>query len=189
MRTIEIAIAAGERIPFQVIGDFFHLLETTSPVDIEFLKNGATQYAASGMEFGFFVRPSGGFTGLAFTSAVAQTFKIAYGLGDGGYNRTTGSVQIIGQQGAFTEGRVSLTNANQAIIGANASRKYLMVQNNDAVAVMRVTLNGGAAMVGQGFRVQPGNMLELNGYQSTAAINAIMETATAAAANVEFVTG
>lgn len=189
MRTLEIAIGAGERIPLNLVGDFFHLLETTNPINIEFLKLGAAQYTAKDMEFGFHVRPTGGFTGLVFTSAAAQTIKIAFGIGDGGYDRITGTVQIIGNQGAFAQGRISLTNVNQVLAAADANRKYTLLQNNDAAAVMRVNLAGVAATAGQGFRVPAGGTLELNGYQSTAAINVIMETATAAADNVEFVTG
>jgi len=189
MKTVSLFIGAGQTIEQNLLGNYFHLLETTAPVDINFMMNGAIQSTAKNMEFGFFSKPSSGFDGLFFTSATAQTIKIAVGFGDGGYNRTTGSVQVIGQQGAFTQGRVNLTNVNQTIIAANAACKYLLLQNNDAAQVMRVTLNGVAATAAQGFRVQPGGTLELSGYQASGAINAIMEAATAAAGNCEFVSG
>lgn len=189
MRTISIALTAGQRLQLELVGNYFHLLESTGGVDIDFVQNQAIIGTAKDMEFGFFAKPAGGFTALGFTSATGQTIKITVGMGDGGYNRTTGSVQISGNQGAFAQGRVSLTNVNQQIIAANAARKYLLIQNNDAAAVMRVMLDGNAATPTNGMRIQAGGTLELSGYQSSAAINCIMETATAAAGNVEFCSG
>jgi hypothetical protein len=189
MRTLEIAIEAGGRVPFQVNGDFFYLKETTSAVDIEFQQLGATKYEARGVEFGYHTRPDGGFDGLVFTSALAQTITVFYGSGDGGYDRITGSVQIIGQQGAITQESFSLTNAVQTLVAARATGKYTLIQNNDAAQSMRVTIDGSDPTAIKGFRIQPGLSMELHAYQTTGDIKAIMEAATATANNVEVAAG
>lgn len=189
MRTTSLTFTPGQNIVINTLGEFFHLLETTSGLDIEFMQNGSVVSKAQNMEFGFFVKPKGGYTALSLTSALAQTIKLALGQGDGGYNRTTGSVQIIGQQGVLAQSNVQLTNANKAIIAARAAGKYTMVQNNDPVAVMRVTVDGVAASPTRGFRLQPGQPLDFSTFNPTGEINACMETATATLANCEFASG
>lgn len=96
---------------------------------------------------------------------------------------------LAADQGAFTQGRVSLTNANQPLLAANPARRFLMLQNNDAAAVMRFTLDGNPATASNGFRLQPGDSFDLQGYQATGAINAMMESPTGTANNVEFTEG
>ncbi len=99
--------------------------------------------------------------------------------------KLSGNVTV-NNNGAATQNRVSLTNVNQQILAANAGRKYLMIQNNDAGAVMRVKIDGSAATAAQGFRIPAGSTYAFDGFNVTGAINCMMETATAAAGNVEF---
>jgi len=106
---------------------------------------------------------------------------------DGAVNsaKLSGNVTI-NNNGAATQNRVSLTNVNQQILAANAGRKYLMIQNNDAGAVMRVKIDGNAATAAQGFRIPAGSTYVFENFNVTGAINCMMETATGAAGNVEF---
>jgi hypothetical protein len=127
---------------------------------------------------------------ITHADAAEQAIKLTYGKGGRqGSAKVGGSIQIAGMQGAFTQGRASVTNANQAILPAKATRKFLMVQNNDLSQVLRVTLNGVAAGAAAGFRIEPGASLDLSGYLPTGAVNACMEAATGAANNVEFCEG
>lgn len=96
------------------------------------------------------------------------------------------SVSINNQQGAFTQGRVSLTNVAQTLLAANAVRRAATIQNNDAAQVMRYTLDGSNPSATAGFRLQPGESYDVPAYACTGAIKAIMEAATAAVNNVEF---
>lgn len=189
MKTLSIALTAGAYLQFEFGGNYFRMLETTGPVNVDLIKNGAVVATSLAVEAGYWDKPDAGFGAVGFLSATTQTIKIAINEGTGGMDRPIGSFQEISQQGVFTEGRVSLTNANQAIIAANAARKYLMVQNNDVAKVMRITLDGAAATATRGFRIQPGGSLELTKYIASGSINAFMETATSASNNVEFVTG
>lgn len=92
-------------------------------------------------------------------------------------------------QGAATQGRATVTNANQQIIPANAARRWLLVQNNDAAAVLRLTVDGSVASATNGFRIQAGDSMEIVDWQPTGAINVFTETAGSGAGNVEFAWG
>lgn len=189
MKTISLPLVAGQAVRLDGLGDYFHLLETVEPVDIEFMFNGQVQGEARSMEYGFFFKPTGGFSALGFTSATTQTIKYAIGIGDGGYNRTTGAVSILNQQGAHTETQKSVTNANQVLMAANAARRGGLIQNNDAAAVLRVTVDGAAASAARGFRVLAGGVFNLSDYAPSGAIYGCMETATGTLNNVEVAEG
>jgi hypothetical protein len=185
MKTVSLDLIAGQYLHLQLNGKSFELLATNQAIDVEFYQRGAVFDTARSMEAGFYDKPEGGFDSLGFVSATTQTIKIAYGLGTGGYNRTQGSVEIIGNQGAAVQPQLTLTNANQVIAAANAVRRSIAVQNNDATAVMRLTIDGTPATATRGFRILPGSLWEPHGVQPTGAINAMMETATAATFNCE----
>ncbi|MFA7399115.1 MAG: hypothetical protein WCZ98_01410 [Sideroxydans sp.] len=189
MRTITINLTAGVALPIYVGGNYFHLLETTAGIDVEFVRNQGVFATARNMEFGFSSRPSDGFEGLVLTSATTQAVKIVVGEGNGGYDRTTGSVQIIGNQGTFTQTAKSVTNAAQVAAAANTARKSIEVQNNSAAGVLRVRVDGTAASVSSGLRLQPGQSYVPQGYVPTGAISVCMETADATANNVEVIEG
>jgi hypothetical protein len=159
MRTSTILITAGQTIRMDFGGDYFHLLETTAGVDIDFLKNNSVQSTASNMEFGFFSQPKEGFDGIALTSATTQTVKIAVGYGAGGYNRTMGSVQITGQQGAFSAIAHAVSSTATTLIAANPYRKYLLIQNQDAAVTVGVSIGAGAYI-----NLAPGDSYELAAY-------------------------
>jgi len=177
MKTLSINLTAGQRLNFHLGGDYFHLLETTGPVDVDFLRRGAVESEARDMEFGFFAKPSFGFDELAFDSATTQTIKIAVGFGDGGYSRTTGSVQIIGQADTMAQTAPAVTNASGLLLAANASRKLLVVQNNDTVGNVFLNLAGAAATVAGGIKIEPGGSLILDTHLPASAIYAIGDIA------------
>lgn len=109
-------------------------------------------------------------------------------------NKKAGSSQVSGTisfgAGGMSQSRATVSNAASVqLLPANTARKYLLIQNNDLSTVMRLTLDGSAAKAGEGFRIEPGASFELATYAAAGAINAIMETATAAADNVEILEG
>lgn len=190
MRTITHNAVAGSAVKFHEIGNYFHLLETDSAVDVRFYKNGAIFAEAIGMEGGFFSQPAGGFDAIELVSAGAQTIKFAISDGTGGYNRTTGTVQVSNletRQGAFTQGAEIVTNASAELVAANAARRLLIVQNNDAAGNIFITTDGSAATVANGIKIAPGGLILLDVYCPTGAINAIGDIAVNA--NVTVVEG
>lgn len=173
MKTLNITFLAGQRIQLELIGNYIQLLETSSGVDIDFMRDGGVFAQALNMEFGFASKPEKKFTALAFTSAGAQTIKIAVGAGDGSYNRNSGVVQIIGQQGAATQAQKTVTNASGLLLAANAARKFLYIENNDAAGDIFVTIDGGAATIAKGKKIPPGGYWMFDTWSPSAAVYAI----------------
>lgn len=173
MRTILHNAVAGSAVKFHEIGNLFHLLETGGPVDIRFFKNGAIFAEASSMEGGFYSQPVNGFDAIEIASATAQAIKFAISDGTGGYNRTAGSVRVLGQQGAFSQAAATVTNVSGQLLAANASRRLLVVQNNHATGIVYISLDGSAATVAAGVRLGPGGFILLDEFTPSNAINAI----------------
>lgn len=99
MKTLEYTFLAGETKTFPG-GNFFMLLDTTSPVDILFSHSNRplSNESAEGVEAGFRTSPliveGRAFDSAKVTSALAQTVKVAISAGYGGYDRVFGSVDI-----------------------------------------------------------------------------------------------
>jgi hypothetical protein len=205
LRDQKVRIAAGEQITLAVDADYLRIKKSNIPVrfktvngdDFE-IKQGDEVSIAS-FQYVYIKNESAGdevidlYTGTKERVGSAELSGSVALTGDVSLSAATlaalENVTVQNVSGAFTQGRASVTNVNQVLIAANAARRYLLIQNNDASAVMRVNIAGNAAAAGQGFRVQAGGVLELSGFQSTQAINVMMETATAAAGNVEFSEG
>lgn len=98
-------------------------------------------------------------------------------VGDGEFLDSTlfGSISLAGGvstvQTAGTVGTVA-----GALFGARPGRKYLLIQNNGTDTIY-VRIDGGAVTTANGFKINPGGYLEINGNAPAAAINAISGTA------------
>jgi hypothetical protein len=82
-------------------------------------------------------------------------------------------VSVTNSAGAFAQAQATVTSASAVIAAANALRRYLLIQNNDTSGIIYVTLDGSAATPTNGLKIAPGASLELQGYCTTGAINAI----------------
>lgn len=177
MRTITLNAGAGSSTKFYQLGNYFHLLETAGAVDINFYKRGAIFAEARGMEAGFYAEPKGGFDEIEIVSASAQAIKFAISDGTGGYNRTTGTVSLSGQQGVFAQAAHTVTNASGQLLAAKANRRTLLVQNNHAAGNIFVTTDGSAATASNGIKITPGSLILLDVFCPTGSINAIGDIA------------
>lgn len=187
MRLYSLNVATGQAFDLAAFGDYVLVRSSAVDLIIENPESGEKIEVSQGDDFQFDRFSS---LRISHSSGADQAIKLIISTGKkAGSAKVGGSVTIAGNVGALAQGRASVTNVNQVIRNANPARKYFMVQNNDPVAVLRVNLAGAAATAAQGFRVQPGGVLELQNYQGSAAIYCIMETATAAAGNVEFLEG
>lgn len=84
-------------------------------------------------------------------------------------------VPVVSSGGAWTDRSIAnLSGASEALMPANAARKYLFIQNISANN-MGVNLFGGTAAIGTAGTITliPGASIELTNYPSTAAINII----------------
>ena len=189
MKTTQLSLTAGLEIKLSYAGEYFELLESVSGVDVEYISAGRNTGRAYNMLGGYWSRPKDGFTEIGFISATTQNIKFVTGTGEGGYNRSQGSVQILNQQGPQTQVQKTATNANLIALAENAARRMCSVQNNDTVAVMRITVDGTAATATRGQRVMAGMSYDAPAYCPTGAINIFMETAGSGPNNIEVIEG
>lgn len=121
-------------------------------------------------------------------SGVDQPIKLTVST-----NKKAGSAKVSGNvtftNNAFLQGRYSVSNVNVLLLAANSSRRYLLIQNNDTAAVLRVTIDGNPATAAEGFRLLPGDSIEFPTVAPSGAVNVMMETASAIVDNVEFAEG
>ena len=149
-------------------------------MDVRFFKNGAIFAEAIGMEGGFFSQPVSGFDAIELASVGAQTIKFAIADGSGGYNRVTGTVQVSNletRQGAFTQSNKTVINASGELLAANAARRMLLIQNNDAAGNIYVTTDGSAATTANGIKIEPAGLIMLDVFCPSGAVNAIGDIA------------
>lgn len=199
MLTINTTINAGQTIKFTDQGNFLRVMSAVAALTVRTYKNGQVLTESVGVGAGYAEEFSDIFHEVEVYSATTQAIQLVIRFGSKVYFDAppTGNVNISGQvhtvqdnvNGAFTQSRASVSNANTQILAANANRRYLLIQNNDAGQTLRVTVDGNAATATAGFRVAAGGVFEIPNFAVTGAINVIFENATAASNNVEFVTG
>ncbi len=109
MSTFTLPFSGGDTLTLPS-GAKFYLLDTTDPVDVDFLSKSGTklQESAANVEAGFWSAPKGGFGRVQISSATAQTVKVLITRGDAGNNRTIGSVQLLA--GTADVGNVGLSD-------------------------------------------------------------------------------
>lgn len=189
MRTLTVKIAAGATEEIGATGDYVRVRLAPYDVKIENTQTGEIVEASQGDDFQ--LSP---FTELRITNlgGVDAVFKVTIATGKKAGSAPgviSGTVTVGNNNGAFTQGRASLTNVAQTLLAANAARRTLTIQNNDGGQALRYTLGGTTPTASAGFRLLPGASVTIQGYACTGAINAIMEAATAATNNIEFVEG
>lgn len=202
MLTINTTITAGQTIKFTDQGNFLRVMSAAAALTVRTYQTGRVLTESVGVGAGYAEEFSDYFNEVEVYSATTQAIQLVIRLGSKVYFDAppTGNVSVTNiphvivdsmpaSNGAFTQGRSSVSNTNTQILAANTNRKYLLIQNNDAGQVLRVTVDGNAATTTTGFRVAAGGVFEIPNYAVTGAINVIFENATAASNNVEFVTG
>lgn len=173
---ITTTMGAGQRLEFFGEGDFFRLMNATNSVDVSYYFNGAEIAEASGVGAGYAERfTNRKFDRVAITSATAQTVQIATRNGNEVFYDTppVGNVAITNVNGAFTNVQATVTSASATIDAASPSRRYLLIQNNDASGDIFVRLDGGVATTLTGVKIPAGGSYELTGFVPTGAITAI----------------
>lgn len=177
-------LAANGPYRLLVAGEYFKILSATGPVDVQ-SDFGRLNSLVTGQ--GLAKNP---FSSLYFTdvSGAPNTLRVLVGDSDfidgvtGDVNvqnfPAVQSVNVLNNQGAFTQAQKTVTNASTQMLAANAARRYLLIQNNDATGIIYVNLTGAAATALNGVKLGPGASLEIHTYTPTAAITAIGSLAT-----------
>lgn len=167
----------AEAKEFTEQGDFFRVMSATAAVDVIFYDaTGAELARSEGVQSGYAERFRGRkFGKVRITSATAQAIQfVVRDENEVFYDQPpNGQVTVTNVRGAFTSTQKTVTNASGSLVAANAARRYLLVQNNDAAGIVYVNLQGATATAVNGVKLNPGDSLELQGYVPDNGITAI----------------
>lgn len=189
--TTSVTLGANERHEKREVGDFFRLMEAELPVNVTFYRDGKKTKEALGVRAGFAEDfEDGGFDRVdILNGATPNDVQFVVRLGSRiEYDvPPIGQVEVVNTSGAFTQSEPAVTNAagGVVVLAANPIRRYLLVQNNDALANLRVTLDGSAPTATHGIKLAPDGALEMSNYVPTGQVRVIADQATAAVTVVE----
>ena len=187
LRLVQLTVPAGGEINPGFTGDYVRVHGATVALKFK-TRNGDDFSLVQGQEAK--LEPFDEIT-FSHDDASAQTFTVYIGSrgSEASSAEVAGNVAITNVNGIFTQSRDNVTNLAKPILGANANRRYLLIQNNDASACLRVTLDGSDPSDLEGFRIGPGDSLEVPAFCCTGAVKAMMETASSSVNNVEWCEG
>lgn len=194
MRPYTLKIGVGELAQIQAIGNYIRVKTSAVPLLVEVPENSESAELEQGdaVELTAFNRLR-----ISHASGSEQTVKIYIGRNTrlvsaqvGGAVTVSGSVEVTNDSGnalpvtnaspvqaAFTNAAAIVTNASGQLIAANATRKFMLVQNKDAAGNIYLNLGGAAATVASGVKIPPGGSLLLDNTVPTGAIFAIGDIA------------
>lgn len=93
---ISVPLGAGESRLFALSGNYFELIDAANPVDVILSDVNGAQRSRMVQGTASFYSRAVNFSVVQITSASAQTIRFAYGSGETGTRRSTGSVTISG---------------------------------------------------------------------------------------------
>jgi len=184
MQTYTQTFAANQTWVLNITGKYFVTLDCTNPLNVRFYKAGQKLDLGdiSGLGRGLEVGPLAGlkeenaFDRVEIDVTGPDTVKIGIGNGAARYNNSLATV-VVTQNApvrsvAYANTQKTVTNASAQLIASNTTRTYLLIQNKDGSGNLFLNFGAGAATAANGIKVQPGGVYELNGNQSTQAIQA-----------------
>ena len=114
---------------------------------------------------------------IEITDVSGASNTVTFVIGDTGFlDGISGVMQVTStvpvQSGSFANAQKTVTNASAQLLAGNTARKYLLIQNNDAVGSIFVSF-GAAATLANGVKIAPGGAFEMADAQSTQELFAI----------------
>lgn len=189
--TVSVNLSANQALKVNETGDFFRLMEADLPITVRFYKNERKIFEAINVRSGYAETfEQGGYDRVELVNGATPN-DVQYVLRLGARVEydvpPTGLVEVTNTAGAFVQSEPAVTNAagGVQVLAANPLRRYLLVQNNDALANLRITVDGTPPTNTHGVRVVPGGSFELAGYVPTGAVRVLADQATAAVTAVE----
>lgn len=185
-----LAFTAGETKQFREVGSFFRILSTTGGiVDVMFYRAGACIAEAVGVQPGFSEKFDEPFTAVTIKSAAVQTIQFVIREGsEVTYDVPPGGTLIFpASSGAYAQTAPALSGTASNALAANAARRMLAIQNNDAAQTIWINCGGTATLAAPSIKLGPGGYWEApSGFVPTGAISVIATGATSA---VSFIQG
>jgi hypothetical protein len=93
---ISVVLGAGESRIFALSGEYFEVIDAPNPIDVVLSDFNGSQRARMNQASAAFYSKGVEYGVIQITSATAQTIRFAYGSGETGTRRATGSVTISG---------------------------------------------------------------------------------------------
>lgn len=172
-----LTLAAGVAVEFIEDANFFRMLDApAADLTLIFYDQGKEVGRAENVGSGYAENFRGGkFDKVRISSTAGGAVAFVMRLGNEvRYDKPpTGNVAVTNTAGAFTQAQKTVTNASGSLLAANAARRYLLIQNNDASGDIYVTLDGTAATTAKGIKIAAGGSYECQGYVPTGQIFAI----------------
>lgn len=181
MQTFSQSFAGATTWTLNVPGKYFTTLACSNAINVRFYKGGkqldlgTITGLLSGLEvtLGNIGDLEAAFDRIEVDVTGADTVTIGIGNGQARYNRSQGSVAVTNVSGAMTNAQATVTSTSATLKAANALRRYLLIQNNDASGDIFVRLDGTAATLTTGVKIPAGGSYELQGFVPTGLITAI----------------
>lgn len=189
MQTYSQTFTGSSTWKLNIPGSYFTILATTLGVNVRFYRAGKLLDLGtiSNLLAGLEVQPNSRRSWLEAIRAIirgqdlafesftfdtieidalgADTITIGIGNGDSRYNRSQGNVAITSSVApigsAFTPAAATVTTASAVLLAANASRKYLLIQNQDATGDIYIQPQAAAATANSAcIKIPAGNYWE-----------------------------
>ena len=163
-------IQAGQTLEFTEKADFFRILAAGSPLTIMFYRGGGEVARAENVGAGYSEKFDVPFDKVIFRSVVTNAISTVTRLG----NEVTYDQPPNGAvNGSFSQTQKTVANATGQLMSANTKRRYLLIQNNDAAGEIFIRLDGVAATITNGIKIEAAGSIELTGFVPTGEIMAI----------------
>lgn len=179
---IRFTLAAGQTTEYTEENDFFRVLEGTGEMSLIFYFNGKEVSRADKVKEGYaekFLTERYNRVVIKNEAAFEQSIQVVGRLGhEVEYNKTpVGDVNVKNTGGMFAQGTKTVTTG-PVVLSEAASRRYLLIQNNDEGQTIFVSVGDSVASIGNGIKLSAGDSIEFQGYVPTGEITAISENAT-----------
>lgn len=151
---------------FPLTGVYFELLSTVNAVDVTaYAQDGRVLSSEKAVQAGFWIdrRNKEPFVRIEITTGASEAVKFLATDGMSG-NRSvpsTISSTVFPIGNTHVQAKKTVTNASASMLAANASRRYLCVQNQDATGNIYIRTDGAAAVADAScVKIGPGQMWE-----------------------------
>jgi hypothetical protein len=169
MQTFTQTVASATTLKWNVPGNYFALITCSANCNVRLylggkkLDLGECTALLAGLEIGPLVPEHNlpfSFDRVEVDTSAADTITVGIGNGQAHYNRSNGSVNVTNYNGAAVNSQITVTNASVQIDAANAARRYLLIQNNDAAGDIYIRFDGAAVTTANGVKIKAGGYWE-----------------------------
>lgn len=150
---VSVVMGAGESRLFAMSGEYFEIIDAATPIDVVLSDFNGAQSARMNQASASFYSKGVSFGVVQITSAAAQTIRFAYGTGETGTRRATGSVTISGAVALDAATLLALEQINvrpEAATGFFSSMAALAVNTPETLFTPAANTNG-AILLTAGF--------------------------------------